>query len=247
MAQTSWPFENVDTTETQFSQWARNIGEGVTGTLGTKLKPFGDSSGMQVKVNAGQSMVRGHYYASTATETLAVAAAHATLARIDNVVLELDPTANTILLKVVTGTAASTPTAPALVQTDAGIWQQLLGTVSVAAAATTISAAAVTDARVAFDTTVKDLSTASTYTVAVADKNKYVLSGAAVTVTVGATLSPGDRIDFIQMGSGQITFVASGATLMSADGFLKTAKQYAACSLVCIASGQYVLAGNMAA
>lgn len=147
MAQTSWPFDNVDTTETQFSQWARNIGEGVRVATGTDLLVYGDSSGMQVKVNIGQSMVRGHYYYNDALVTLPITTANASNPRIDNVVLELDPSANTILLKVVAGTPAASPVAPTLTQTDAGIWQQLLATVTVPAAAATISAGNVTDSR----------------------------------------------------------------------------------------------------
>jgi len=63
MAQSSWPFENIDTSETQYSQLMRNIGEGVKGSsAGTQLKPFGDSTGLNVKVPLGESLVRGHYY-----------------------------------------------------------------------------------------------------------------------------------------------------------------------------------------
>jgi hypothetical protein len=148
MAETYWPFDSIDTTETQFSQWARNIGEGVKGTSGTTdLKVFGDSTGMSVKLPIGQAMVRGHYYYNTAQLTLTVTAAHATLPRIDAVVLELDPAANTILSKVVAGTPAASPVAPTLTQTDSGIWQQLLATVAVGAAVSTISAGNVTDQR----------------------------------------------------------------------------------------------------
>jgi hypothetical protein len=148
MAQTSFPFENIDTTETQFSQWARNIGEGVKGATGTNdLKPYADSTSMNVKVYAGQSMVRGHYYVSTATETLTITTSHPSLNRIDAVVLELDPTANSILLKVIAGTAAASPVAPTLTQTDAAVYQQLLGTVYVGAAVGLIAAGNVTDSR----------------------------------------------------------------------------------------------------
>jgi hypothetical protein len=145
MAQTSWPFENVDTSETQFSQWARNIGEGVKGSSsGTELKVTA-GTGLQVAVGAGQAMVRGHYYSSTVSEALTLTTAHATNGRIDNIVLELDPAANSILLKVVAGTPSATPTAPALTQTDAGIYQLLLATVLVPAASTTVST--ITDSR----------------------------------------------------------------------------------------------------
>lgn len=148
MAQTSWPFESVDTTETQFSQWARNIGEGVKGLpSGTELKPYGDASGMNVKVPAGQAMVRGHYFLNDATATLTVSSANATNPRIDYVVLELDPVANTIVLKMVDGTAAASPVAPALTQTDSGVYQLPLATVYVAAAVSNVAASAVTDMR----------------------------------------------------------------------------------------------------
>lgn len=152
MAQSSWPFENIDTSETQFSQWARNIGEGVkTGAL-NELEVFADSSGMQVKVQSGQALVRGHYYQSTAQEVLTVTAADLTNPRIDTVVLELDPSANSIVLKVIAGTPAVTPSPTALVQTDAGIYQVKLAEVLVDAAAVTISAGKVTDSRTYIET-----------------------------------------------------------------------------------------------
>lgn len=266
MAITSFPWENVDTTETQFSQWARNIGEGVKGSLsGTQLKPFGDSTGMNVKVYAGQSMVRGHYFISTATETLTITTSDATNPRIDAVVLELDPTANSIILKVVAGTPASTPVAPTLTQTDAGIYQQLLGLVAVAAGTGLISSGNVTDSRsflglgsVAWaNITDKPTSyssaiitTASTdksanYTLTSADKNTFIRStGSAITITVPDVLADGESVQFIQAGSGQITFAGSGITLNSADALLKTAKQFAGATVV-KSGGAYYLIGNL--
>lgn len=147
MAQTSWPFENIDTSETQFSQWARNIGEGVKSGSLNELETYGDSTGLQVKVKSGQAMVRGHYYQSTAEEILTIPTADTTNPRIDLVVVELDPSANSITLKVVAGTAAGSPSAPTLTQTDAGVYQLQLAEVAVAANATTITAENVTDSR----------------------------------------------------------------------------------------------------
>jgi len=148
MAQSSWPFENVDTSETQFSKWARNIGEGVKGGPDdANLKPFGDDSGLQIRLGAGEAMVRGHYYQSSAQETLTIATAE-TLYRIDAVVLELDPTANQIISKIVQGVAAvSNPTYPTLTQSEAGVYQLLLGYVFVNPSVTTILAADVQDRR----------------------------------------------------------------------------------------------------
>lgn len=148
MAQTSWPFENIDTTETQFSRWARHIGEGVNGGPDTtKLKVTGDDSGLQVRIAAGEAMVRGHYYQSTSQETLAIVSA-AGQYRIDAVVLELDPTANQIILKVVQGNEApSSPAVPTLTQTDTGVYQLLLGLVYINPDVSSILAEDVTDRR----------------------------------------------------------------------------------------------------
>ena len=133
MAQSSFPFENIDTTETQFSQWARNFNSGVDDVpTGTALE-VSAGTGLAVDVEAGEAMVRGHYYISDATESLALATADATNDRLDTVVLRLDPSANSIILAVKTGTPAGSPSAPALVQTDAGIYEQPLADVLVPA------------------------------------------------------------------------------------------------------------------
>lgn len=255
MAQTSWPFENVDTSETQFSQWARNIGEGVKGSItGTELKPFGDNSGLNVKVPAGQAMVRGHFYFSTAQETLSIATANATNPRIDTVVLELDPTLNSILLKVITGTPASSPLAPTLTQTDSGIYQLPLANVSVPALAGAIAAGNVTDRRIFLGAkSSAEISTAmsdksSAYTIQASDRNTYIRATSAITVTIADVLAVGETINFIQAGSGQITFqAAAGVTLLSADNNLKTAKQYAGAAVVAAGSATYYLIGNLGA
>lgn len=148
MTQTSWPFENIDTTETQFSKWARHIGEGVNGGPDdTKLLVTGDDSGMQVRVAAGEAMVRGHYYLSTAQETLSIDTA-GTDTRVDAITLELDPASNQVILKVVQGTAvASNPEPPTLTQTDAGIYQLLIALVTIPNSASSIVAGNVTDRR----------------------------------------------------------------------------------------------------
>jgi hypothetical protein len=148
MAQTSWPFEDQNTTEVQYSDLFRRLQtSGVSGDPTTAdLRPFGDSTGMQVKVPAGFAIVRGHAYVSNATETLVVTASAAN-PRIDVVVLELNPTANETILKVIAGTPAASPVAPTLTQTTDGLFQLALGTVSVPGSATTIAAANVSDTR----------------------------------------------------------------------------------------------------
>ncbi len=310
MAQSSWPFENVDTSETQFSQWARNIGEGVKPSSLNELEVFADSTGMQVKVKSGQALVRGHYYQNTAQETLTLTAADLTNPRIDTVVVELDPSANTIVLKVIAGTPDVSPIATALVQTDAGIYQIKLADVSVPASATTIPAGNVTDAREYIGTFtgtvagsqitgeitvatidgdriinnidtatigqsnvtdlvsdladitadianplasfVTDATTARTLTSTDMGKTIRFTSGSATVVTVDAStdFTAGARVDIIADGAGELTVLASGATVAGAEtsttsGSFTIGTQYSAATLLCVATDEYRLIGNI--
>lgn len=104
------------------------------------VKPASPAA-MSVKVSLGAAFIQGRYFeVYTSEETVALAAAHATLARIDRIVLRLDYTARTIALAALTGTAAVTPVAPALTQTGS-TWEIELAQVAVAALATSITAA----------------------------------------------------------------------------------------------------------
>lgn len=148
MAQTSYPFDNQDTTETQYSQLFRRLqSSGVAGTPdSTDLKVTADSSGMSVKVAAGFAIVRGHAYRSDAQETLTITAS-ATNPRRDLVVLRLDPSTNSITLAVKAGTPAASPTDPALTQTENDVFEIALARVEVPANAVTITSSNVLDRR----------------------------------------------------------------------------------------------------
>lgn len=148
MAQTSWPFENADTTETQYSYlFDRLKSSGVAGfPTDTALQVTGDSSGMNVKVAVGFAIVRGFMYQSDAIVTNTITASSSN-PRIDLVVLRLDPSVNTIVQAVVAGTPAATPSAPALTQTTTGIYELEIGRVTVPALASVISAGNVSDTR----------------------------------------------------------------------------------------------------
>lgn len=148
MTQTSYPFDSTDTTEAQYSQLFRRLNTtGIAGTVAdSNVKVTGDSTGMQVKVSTGFAMVRGHFYKNDAQVTLAISAAN-TNPRKDLVVLKLDPTANSIVLAIKTGTAGASPTDPSLTQTDEGVWEFPIARVNVAANASTISAGNVDDLR----------------------------------------------------------------------------------------------------
>lgn len=101
---------------------------------------------MSVDVATGRTFVRGHWGESTTLKNLAISAAHATLARIDRVILRADFTNNRIELDVLTGTAAASPSAPALTQSTA-MWEISLAQIAVAAAAASVVTANITDQR----------------------------------------------------------------------------------------------------
>ena len=92
--------------------------------------------------------------------------------------------------------------------------------------------------------------TGTTYTVVNSDNGKLVtLSNAAaisVTVNTSTALSAGQRIDFAQIGAGQVTFVASSVTINATPG-LKARAQYSGMSLICTASNVYLLVGDLSA
>ncbi|MEU8133229.1 tail fiber domain-containing protein [Streptodolium elevatio] len=147
MAVSSYPFDNQAVSEGQFSAFFRELSShsGVADSVsGASFSVVGDSSGMQVKVLPGFAIVRGHAVQSTATETIPIAAA-SPAARIDRVVLRLDPTANAITIAVVQGTPGGG--VPALTQTDTGVHEFPLAQVSVPVGAATISAGQVTNER----------------------------------------------------------------------------------------------------
>lgn len=96
-------------------------------------------------------------------------------------------------------------------------------------------------------TTVKDI--AASYTMLAADENTFVrsTSATAITVTLPNVLAVGESVQFIQWGAGQITFAASGVTLGAVDNKLKTNKQYSVAAVTCVASGLYLLTGDLTA
>lgn len=268
MAQTSWPFENIDTSETQFSQWARNIGEGVKQNTLDELEVYADSTGMQVKVGAGQALVRGHYYQSTAEEVVAITASNPSNPRIDNIVLELDPSANSIILKAVAGTPGASPVAPTVTQTDGGIYQIKLAEVLVGTGVTTISAGNVTDTRPML-TSAADLAGSITaleadvatkapltpavnaktgaYTLTAGDRGEFITCSGTFTITIpSGTFSAGDRVDFVNIGTGVITFAGSGVTVNSVDGLVTIDTQWAGATFFFTSSSAGVLIGKLA-
>lgn len=120
------------------------------------LLPFGDSTGMQVKVPTGKAWVKGHFYENDAVKTLAIAANATGANRLDQVILRADFAANTIEAVILQGTGVKA----ALTQT-ASVWELPLALVTVPNGATTITAANVTDLRQWADPTGEEVWTGS--------------------------------------------------------------------------------------
>lgn len=250
MAQTSYPFENVDTTENQFSQWADALalGSGVVNT-GNKLAvtPLALNAGVQVA--SGKAVVRGHFYQSTDVESFNIPAAPASQWRKDFIVLTLDPAANSIVLARVEGTPASTlegAALPTLTQSETGVYQMPIALVNVEGFVSSI----IDYRRMMTGHYATPLdSRSSNYTVARADANKTFIvdPSGPQTVTIPANVfSAGDRIDFILDGAGATTFAnGAGATLNSVDNKKRLTKRYAAATVFCKTPTDFYVIGNL--
>lgn len=155
MAKTSWPFDTQQVSELQWRRmgaiWRptgvlRSANDVGLSSGDNGLQPFGDSSGMQVKVRAGAAWVEGAYFRSDAEETIAISAAHGSLARKDLLVVRVDWANNNIDLAVKAGTPAASPVLP-VVQQDASLWEIAIAEITIPAAATLIGAGDVADVR----------------------------------------------------------------------------------------------------
>lgn len=86
------------------------------------------------------------------------------------------------------------------------------------------------------------------YTLVTTDAGKVITmnSSSALTLTVDGSLdlSVGQRIDILQLGTGQVTVTASGATVNATPG-LKLRARYSGASLLCTGTDTYVLAGDL--
>ena len=89
---------------------------------------------------------------------------------------------------------------------------------------------------------------AANYTIVATDSGKIIRStaSAAITITLANVLSIGERVDFLQHGTGQVTFSPSGVTLVSRDTARKTAQQYSSATVICVEAGVYHLIGDIA-
>ena len=152
MTITSYPFDNQDTTEAQFSELMREMADsGVADSSdGIGLKVTANGTGMSATVQPGFAVVRGFGFKSTAVEPITFTASAPTTVRWDLVVLRLDPNTNSTVLTVLPGTPAATQAAavPATPnRTTSGIYELALAQVLIRAGAPTVLATDVVDKR----------------------------------------------------------------------------------------------------
>ena len=121
------------------------VGSGVFPNPSTQLQVTA-GTGMKVVASAGQGWINGHKLINSNGYEMTVDTADALLPRIDRVVFYADFTNRLMGIKLVKGTAAASPTAPALIRTDEE-YQMSLATVLVAAGTSSISQSAITDTR----------------------------------------------------------------------------------------------------
>lgn len=108
-------------------------------------------SGLTVSVSAGDCLINGRYGYENTTRRFTIAGGGA-MPRIDSVVLRLDLSLDVrnIDLYIKTGTAAPSPSVPALTRNDV-VWELGIANIRVEASQTAVSQSAVTDTRL--DTT----------------------------------------------------------------------------------------------
>ena len=150
MAQKCFPFNSVIGDRVykaeDFRQYfAQFIGNGVFYSNAGALK-VSEYSGMQLQVGAGAAWVAGAGYINDSTLTVSLANADGALNRIDRIVVRCSYTERNVYIDVLQGSYSAQPTAPALTR-NADAYELALADIYVAAGATSITQAAITDQR----------------------------------------------------------------------------------------------------
>lgn len=130
----------------QMSEYYQGIlSDGVVANYGGALQVLADS-GLTVQVSSGRAYIDSRWLENDAAIDVTLNAAHVTLNRYTAVVVQLDYTNREMSIITVDGTNATTPTKPAMQNTET-IKQMCLAYVYVAAGATSIAQSNITDTR----------------------------------------------------------------------------------------------------
>lgn len=140
-------FDRAETSDLFRLLFANLVSSGVLATPGDCFKVNADT-GLTVRIRPGFAMINGAFAYDAEESTVTLAAANANLPRIDRVVLRCNYLNRLCEIITKTGTPASTPAAPELLQPASGDYYELcLATVRVEAGATSVTQSAITDTR----------------------------------------------------------------------------------------------------
>ena len=85
------------------------------------------------------------------------------------------------------------------------------------------------------------------HTLTASDRGEFITCTNTMTITIpSGTFSAGDRIDFVNIGTGVITFTGSGVTVNSVDGALTIDTQWAGATFFFTSPTAGVLIGKLA-
>jgi len=84
------------------------------------------------------------------------------------------------------------------------------------------------------------------YTLQASDNGTIIKVDGTVTITVpSSTIPAGGRVDFVNVGSGTVTFAGSGVTISSKDSALTITTQYSAATLISDSTTTALLVGDL--
>lgn len=143
MTISSYPFENTDTDEGQYTLLFREFaGSGVLGSYGSSaLQVTGSGSSLQVSIAAGDAIVRGHMARNDASIAVNIDPNSSGSTRVDRIVLKLDPAANKVDYYYKKPSVGQGP--PTLDQSDVSTYEMPLARINVPNGATNLAGAVV--------------------------------------------------------------------------------------------------------
>lgn len=121
------------------------VSDGVYNGVGQSLVVLADT-GLKVNVGTGRAVISSRWMKNDSAFNIELNPAHATLDRIDSIVVKLDMLNRAISLEAVEGTASSTPVPPTL-PTSNSVKFLTLANITVGAAVTSLSQADIEDKR----------------------------------------------------------------------------------------------------
>ena len=141
-------FDRAETSELFRLLFAKLLTNGVLAKPANTFQVTAAGSGLAVVVAPGFGLINGAFAYDAAAETLQLEAAPTAYSRIDRIVLRCNYLDRRCEIIVKTGTPASSPVAPKLIQPTSGDYYELgLATVKIGANQTTISQSTITDTR----------------------------------------------------------------------------------------------------